>query len=104
MKKEVKTTFSDLPWDIVEVILDFVNLNGINDVTKIKSYKILRLVNRVLCRKINRRRNSLVFKDRQITERCYATLLERATRNLKHFGIFSNLNYIKKTSFDKFMP
>lgn len=104
MKKEVKTSFSDLPWDIVEVILDFVNLNGISDVTKIKTYKLLRLVNRVLCRKINRRRNALVFRDRLITERCYATLLERSTRNLRHFGIFSNLTYIKKTTFEKFMP
>ena len=104
MKKERKTTFSDLPWDIVEVILDYVNLNAINDVTKIRYYKILRLVNRVLCRKINRRRKSLIFQDRTITERCFATLLERATRNLKHFGIFSNLAIIKKTTFDKFMP
>jgi hypothetical protein len=91
--KPRKITFQDLPWDMIEVILDFIPLNDAIDVNKgtQKVYEVIRLLNRDFYRMINARRKSLVFRDRQITEQVFLDLIAKST------GRFSDIRLMGKT-------
>jgi len=115
-----KINFQDLPWDMMEMVIDFIPLNDINSGTQ-KVYEIIRLLNRDFYRMINSRRKSLVFRDKLITERVFLDLIAKSTgrytdirlmgkspltsRNckIKQFAITSNLPNIKLTVFNKFI-
>ena len=125
MVPDTNITFQDLPWDVIEVVLDFIPLNDVtNDVGNQKVYHVIRLLNRDIYRMINARRKSLIFKDKQISERTFFGLIAKTTgrnslyedvrlvgrtsltcnrRQIKQFGIMANLTNIKQGVFNKMM-
>ena len=66
---------------MLEMIVSFLPLNSKNtsEISSPKVYKIARLLNRDFYRIINSRRQSLIYKDKLISERCFFDLVEKAT-------------------------
>lgn len=73
MTVENSLKFGDLPWDCVELIFEFVPLNHMQEDQKV--YMIARLLNRNIYRIINSKRKSLLFKDKNISERAFFDLI-----------------------------
>lgn len=79
MQGRPKCGFKDVPWDCLDIVVDFLPLNLVFGGSHY--YKEARLLNRNLYRLINKRRLSLTFRSREITERVFFDLIEKSSRH-----------------------
>ena len=126
-----RLAFTDLPWDCLEVVLDFLPLNeayynspeqtqvGFSAAVQ-KTYQVVRLISRDIYRLINKRRKALIFKDRAIASTAFLDLVRKASgrppttvgrrtplvsnlNSLKQFAIMCRLTNLTMTDFNKWI-
>ena len=85
-------SLSSIPWDTINIIIDF---------TPKALYPMLRL-NKSLTRLVQKRLIGLTFKLSDITEQTFVSTLSKDLTSLKSLCFFANLKQVKKTTFDKF--
>lgn len=85
------TSFNDLPWDVVRLILNYIQP------VLLRSFR----VNKELTKLINKRKKGLHFRNGEVSSKVFFSLAEKS-RTIKSFQISVNLKFIKKTEIDKF--
>lgn len=91
IKQPVKRlSLSDLPWDTVNIIINF---------SQHSDYRLFRL-NKTFTRLINKRRRGITFKLAEISSTNFFSLLRQTDQQIHFLKIATTLKFIKKTSFE----
>ena len=80
----------------MSVIIDYLPLNQQIDGLNNKLYKCIRLINRDFYRLVCQKRKSILFLDKNITERVFVSLLEKCSTG--SIGSQQSLNFGHQTS------
>ena len=85
--KRVKLSLAALPWDTVNIILDFTP----------KSLYPLWKLNRSITRLLMKRLQALNFNKPDVTEQVFFNVLKKYENTISHLQITTNLKQIKKS-------